>query len=140
MSRPIKGEFSSDSRGRVDAAVVDQVAAVAGVARARGAVDGSAQLVRHDGSTTSTDGIGTTTGANWIDDTELNPFRLASGHAPAAPDEVVVDAHTAKAEHWSLGDPDHRARQGRAGHSAPGRDRHLRRARRRAWLVSGGDR
>ena len=101
----IKGEFSSDSRGRVDAAVVDQVAAVAGVARARGAVAGPAQLVRHDGSTTSTDGIGTTTGANWIDDPGLSAFRLASGHAPTGPDEVVVDQHTASAEHWTLGDP-----------------------------------
>src|SRR6476646_758868 len=100
----IKGEFSSDSRGRVDAAVVDQVASLAGVARARGAVDDAAQRVRHDGSTTSTDGIGTTTGANWIDDPGLSAFRLASGHAPTGPDEVVVDQHTATAEHWTLGD------------------------------------
>src|SRR5689334_5634692 len=74
----IKGEFSSDSRGRVDADVVGRVAGVDGVARARGAVAGPAQLVRRDGSTTSTDGLGTTVGANWIDDPALNPFGLAS--------------------------------------------------------------
>ena len=68
-----------------------------------------------DGSTSKTDGLGTTVGANWIDDTQLNPFTLASGHAPAAPDEVVIDKHTADEQHWSLGDAIERARQGRAG-------------------------
>ncbi len=100
----IHGEFSSDSRGRVDAALVDRVAAVSGVGRARGSIEGRAELVMTDGSTSKTDGLGTTVGANWIDDAQLNPFTLASGHAPAAPDEVVLDKRTADKEHWSLGD------------------------------------
>src|SRR4051812_3856030 len=56
----IDGEFSSDTRGRVEAALVDRVAAVSGVGRARGAVEGHAQLVMADGSTSKTDGLGTT--------------------------------------------------------------------------------
>jgi len=99
-----RGEFSSDSRGRVDAGLVAQVATVGGVGQARGSIEGRAQLVLPDGSTSKTDGLGTTVGANWIDADQLTPFRLASGHIPTAPDEVVLDKHTADAEHWSLGD------------------------------------
>ena len=106
----IHGEFSSDSRGRVDAALVDQVAAINGVGRARGSIDGRAELVMADGSTSKTDGLGTTIGANWIDDAELNPFTLASG------------------------------RQGRAGDTEARRHRHVRRARRRAGIIARLDR
>src|SRR5829696_6854959 len=101
----IEGEFfASDSRRRVDAELVGRVAAVPGVAQARGSVEGRAQLVLADGSTSATDGLGTTVGANWIDDDQLSPFSLATGHAPAAPDEVVLDKRTADEQHWSLGD------------------------------------
>ena len=41
----IDGEFSSDSRARVDAALVDRVAAVDGVGDGAGSIQGHAQLV-----------------------------------------------------------------------------------------------
>ena len=43
------------------------------------------QLVEADGTTSATDGLGVTIGANWIDDERLNPFALSSGRAPEAP-------------------------------------------------------
>src|SRR3954470_19420547 len=100
--QPVDSEFSSSARPRVDAALVDQVTGVSGVARARGSIEGSTQLVLADGTTSKTDGIGTTVGANWLGDDQLNPFTLASGHAPRAPDEVVLDKRTADDQHWVL--------------------------------------
>src|SRR4051812_10254431 len=103
-SAAVEGEFASDTRTRVDAATVDQVAAVKGVGRARGAIEGHTQLVLANGTTTNTDGIGVTVGTNWIEDAKLNPFKLASGNAPRAPDDVVIDKRTADQAHWKLGD------------------------------------
>jgi putative ABC transport system permease protein len=99
----IDGEAAT-VRDRVDAAVVDRVAAVDGVAVARGSILGPTQLVAADGSTTTTEGLGVTVGGNWIDDDRLNPFTLATGRAPRADGEAVIDANTADAQGWALGD------------------------------------
>lgn len=92
------------TRDRVDAAVVDQVAGVDGVAVAAGSIQGFAQLVHADGTVASEDGLGITIGANWIDDERLNPFTLATGRAPAAGTEAVLDQQTVTDEGWALGD------------------------------------
>ena len=99
----IEGELVT-TRDRVEAGLVDHVAAVDGVAAATGSIQAVTQLVEADGSTTVADGLGVTMGANWIDDDGLNPFSLASGHAPRAADEAVIDENTAKDQDWSLGD------------------------------------
>src|SRR5262245_44740430 len=52
----IDGELTT-TRDRVDASVVDQVAAVDGVRAARGSIQGATQLVEADGGTTATDGL-----------------------------------------------------------------------------------
>src|ERR687889_28575 len=49
-------EFS-DTRDRIDASVVEQVAAVDGVAAARGSIQGITQLVHADGDATPSDGL-----------------------------------------------------------------------------------
>ena len=123
MQRTFDGVFASANRGtdvivrrggsvqgdvsvvrdRLDAPVVTRVAAVDGVRAARGSIEEVTQLVRSDGTVTKTEGINVAIGTNWIDDATLNPFTLATGHAPAALDEVVVDQRTARHEHWSLG-------------------------------------
>ncbi|MBX3285059.1 MAG: ABC transporter permease, partial [Actinobacteria bacterium] len=90
-------------RGRVPAALVDEVRRVDGVAEAAGTVQGYAQLVRADGSVASTDGIGMTIGANWTD-AALSPFDLADGRAPATGDEAVLDVATARDQGWEIGD------------------------------------
>lgn len=99
----IDGEFT-DARDRVPASLVADVTAVDGVRAARGSVQGFAQLVHADGSASDADALGVTVGANWIDDDGLNPFTLASGHAPTAANEVVLDARTATSEGWTIGD------------------------------------
>ncbi|QGG94390.1 ABC transporter permease [Actinomarinicola tropica] len=100
----VEGAFAS-ARGRLDAAVVDDVAAVDGVAVARGSIQGTAQLVHADGEAAAADdGLNVTIGANWIDDERLNPFSLSDGRAPESADEAVVDQRTADAEGWTVGD------------------------------------
>ena len=99
----IEGELTT-ARDRLDAGVVDRVAAVEGVASARGSVQGVTQLVGADGDTSTTDGLGVTVGANWIDDAPLNAFSLASGRSPQSADEAVLDRNTAEEQGWALGD------------------------------------
>ena len=99
----LDGEFEA-SRDRVDATVVDQVAAVEGVAAAQGSIQGFAQLVHADGSVASEEGLGVTIGANWIDDERLNPFTLSSGRVPESGAEAVLDERTVEDEGWQLGD------------------------------------
>src|SRR5687767_9715808 len=91
-SDTIEGDF--EVQERVDAAVLEDVRNVAGVAAASGTIEGFAQLVHADGTVGSLDGIGGTIGAMWIDDERLNPFDLSSGRPPAAPGEAVLDQGT----------------------------------------------
>ena len=100
----IDGELAT-TRDRVEASVVDEVAAVDGVAVARGSIQAMTQLVEADGTTTATEGLGITTGTNWIDDEQLNPFALSSGRAPEAAGEAVIDENTADDQGWAVGDP-----------------------------------
>ena len=43
-------------------------------------------------------------GANWVEDERLNPFDLATGHAPRRADEAIIDQSTFDSEHHTLGD------------------------------------
>jgi putative ABC transport system permease protein len=92
-----------DVRERVPSETLDAVRSVKGVELAAGTVEGFAQLVKADGSVASTDGLGMTIGANWIDEA-ISPFDLATGHSPRGPDDAVTDVATATREGWSLGD------------------------------------
>lgn len=88
---------TGDQRGRVDASLVDTVAAVDGVALAEGQVDGYARLVGKDGEAVGNPQNGAPTiGANWSPLPELNPFRIQSGGPPEAANDVVIDAKSAK--------------------------------------------
>jgi putative ABC transport system permease protein len=87
---------SAGSTPRLDAAIVDTVAGVDGVEVAFGFSTGYAQIIDHDGKAVGNPGKGAPTfGESWITDDELNPYELASGHAPAKDGEVVVDQHSA---------------------------------------------
>jgi putative ABC transport system permease protein len=99
----IEGDLG-ETRSRVDAGVVDLVAAIDGVAAARGTIAGFAQLVDPDGEVADPNAIGITVGANWIDDERLNPFSIADGRAPVSDDEVVLDRRTAEDDGLALGD------------------------------------
>jgi putative ABC transport system permease protein len=93
-----------DIRERVPESAVATITAVDGVDAAVGSIQGFSQLVKSDGTVASLDGLGVTIGANWINDDQLNPFRLHSGNAPSAEGEAVLDRKTAEDNGWSLGD------------------------------------
>ncbi|HEX6421985.1 MAG TPA: ABC transporter permease, partial [Acidimicrobiales bacterium] len=90
-------------RGLVDAALVDEIGRVDGVAAAAARIEGTGRIVGDDGDPLGGNGP-PTIGANWITDDELNPYDLAEGRAPEAPGEVVIDKAAAEAGDLSVGD------------------------------------
>ena len=100
----VTGDFATQ-RERIPASVLDAVRRVPGVAAAEGLVEGYTQVVGRDGKPVGNPGRGAPTfGRNWPAVAALNPFRLAEGRAPAAPDEVVLDRYTAKQAGYGVGD------------------------------------
>ena len=88
------GSGDSEGRGSIDAAVVDRVAAVPGVSRAVGTIDGLGQIVGRNGQRLGGNGP-PTLASNWVDDSGINPFHIVSGHAPRGPGQVVIDRGSA---------------------------------------------
>lgn len=92
-------------RARVDASLVPTVAAVPGVAAAEGGVLGYARLVDKSGDAMGNPANGAPTlGYGWSENAELNPFHLVAGTAPAAADQVVIDAKSARDAGFVVGD------------------------------------
>ncbi|NYD50570.1 putative ABC transport system permease protein [Actinomadura luteofluorescens] len=90
------------ARGQIDASVLDRVRQVKGVANAEPTIEGSGQLLASDGTVIAS--RGPRTAGNWKTDPKLNPYRLAEGRAPRAPDEVVIDRMFADEGHLKVGD------------------------------------
>jgi putative ABC transport system permease protein len=97
------GDSDFSQRGLLDASVVDQVTGVDGVAAAAPQIDGRGQIVGSDGDPLGGNGP-PTLATNWIDDPDLNPYVLASGRAPEAPGEVVIDRRSADEGQLDVGD------------------------------------
>ena len=97
------GEADFSERGLVDRSLVDEVAAVDGVAAAEPRIEGSARIVGADGDPLGGNGPPTLAG-NWIADDALNPYDLSEGRAPEAPGEVVIDKAAAEAGDLAVGD------------------------------------
>jgi putative ABC transport system permease protein len=92
-------------RGKVDAALVDTVRRVDGVAAAEGDVGGYARLVGKDGQALGNPATGAPTlGLSWTENTALNTFTLVSGAPPRRDDEVVIDRKSARDGGLSVGD------------------------------------
>jgi len=92
-------------RPNIDASLVPALSHVPGVAAAEGTVLGYARLIGKDGTPIGNPANGAPTlGANWGTVPALNPFHLVAGHAPQAPDEVVIDKHSATVGHLAVGD------------------------------------
>ncbi|HEY6746976.1 MAG TPA: FtsX-like permease family protein [Mycobacteriales bacterium] len=92
-------------RGRIDAAVVDTVRRVDGVAAAEGDVSGYARLVGKDGQALGNPATGAPTiGMSWTENRALNTFTLVSGTAPGRDDEVVIDRKSARDGDLEVGD------------------------------------
>src|SRR5687768_5893940 len=75
------GPGPGEQRPRVDAALVQTVAGVDGVALARGTILGYAQVVGSNGKAIGSQQGPPTFGGEWADDA-LNPYRLDEGRAP----------------------------------------------------------
>jgi len=102
------GGADTAQAGLVDPSALDATRSVPGDADAEPVVTGLAQLVARDGSTVGGDGP-PTLGSTWLDQPELNPYRLAEGRAPTAaggagPAEVVIDRASASAADLGVGD------------------------------------
>ncbi|HEX3089734.1 MAG TPA: FtsX-like permease family protein [Ilumatobacteraceae bacterium] len=100
----LDAEFGAQ-RPRLDASIVDSISQVDGVAAAEGKVSGYAQLVDAAGKPVGDPGQGAPTfGETWMTVADLNPYRIAEGHAPTGPDEIVIDRHSATTGHVRVGD------------------------------------
>ena len=92
-------------RPMIDAALVPALSHVPGVAAAEGSVLGYTRLIGKDGTPIGNPSNGAPTlGGNWGTVPALNPFHLVAGRAPQAPDEVVIDKHSATVGHLAVGD------------------------------------
>ncbi|MEV7731823.1 FtsX-like permease family protein [Streptomyces sp. NPDC088921] len=94
---------SQGVREPVDTDLVRTVEQVPGVAAAAPDIQGAGQLIGADGKPIGGQGPPTLAG-NWIDDPELNPYRVAEGRAPRKSGEVVVNRGTADRGHLKIGD------------------------------------
>ncbi|RFU85072.1 ABC transporter substrate-binding protein [Streptomyces triticagri] len=83
--------------------LAERISRVPGVAAAEPDIQGSGQLIGSDGKPVGGQGPPTLAG-NWIDDPELNPYRLSDGRLPAKSGEVVVNRGAAKAAGLGIGD------------------------------------
>lgn len=90
------------TRAAIPGGTADLVRGVPGVAAAEPVVVGYGQLVGKDGDMLT--GNGPRIAGNWVGDPALNPYTLAEGRAPQAPDEVVVDRASAKQGDLEPGD------------------------------------
>jgi putative ABC transport system permease protein len=97
------GDDDISERGLLDASIVDDVAAVDGVATAVPEIYGIGQIVGSDGDPRGGNGPPTQAG-NWIADPEINPWQIADGRAPEAPGEVVIDKASADEGDLAVGD------------------------------------
>ncbi|WP_149822899.1 ABC transporter permease [Streptomyces tailanensis] len=94
---------SEGVREPVDADLVARIEDVSGVAAAAPDIQGAGQLIGKNGEPIGGAGPPTLAG-NWIDDPELNSYRLAEGRAPEKPGEVVVNKATAETGNLRIGD------------------------------------
>jgi len=88
---------------RLAPSTLETVRSVDGVERAEPVVTGYGRLIGADGKPIGGTGPPTIAG-NWVDDPDLNPYRLAEGRLPEAPDEVVVNRGALTTGQLSVGD------------------------------------
>src|SRR5947208_8672174 len=99
----IGGGRTGSERGTIDSALVTRVRGVRGVAKAEPAITGYGALLDKGGKAVGGNGPPQLIGS-WIDDPDLNSYRIAEGRAPQAADEVVVNRGAAKKAGLRLGD------------------------------------
>lgn len=83
--------------------VLEDIRSVPGVRFAEGSVTGFAQLVDPEGEVVATHGA-PTLGLSWMTRPELRYLTLRTGEPPRKPGQVVIDAATADAHGFEVGD------------------------------------
>lgn len=94
------GEFAQDL---IPGSLAGELEGVDGVEAVAPQIEGLGQLTGADGEKIGGNGPPTRAG-NWIDDPVLNPYELAEGRAPSAPDEVVINRGAASDGDLHVGD------------------------------------
>ncbi len=87
----------------LDAALLDPIRRVDGVGQVSIEVSGYAQIIDKGGKAVGSANTGVL-GMNWVTVPQLNPFTINSGRAPAGPDEIVIDKHSASVANLHVGD------------------------------------
>jgi putative ABC transport system permease protein len=90
-------------RPPIDATLVDTIASVDGVAKVVPTVEGRGQVLDAEGDPIGGSGP-PTVAAGWIDDPALTGWDIATGRAPEAAGEVVIDRATAIEADVDVGD------------------------------------
>lgn len=103
----VRSELTVDEldavRDPLPATIVDEVAAVPGVAVAEGGYGRFAQMIDPDGKLVTTQGA-PTLGVSWDPDSRLSGVVLKEGRAPTTIDEVAIDKATAERIGFEVGD------------------------------------
>jgi putative ABC transport system permease protein len=94
---------AADQRRPLPASVLETVRAVPGVAHAEGFVTGTATMIGPDGTTLGA-GARSNAGMSAPVRADVGDVRYASGRAPAAADEVAIDAAAAESGAVTTGD------------------------------------
>ena len=94
--------ISDQDRAPFNQDVLPAVQRVDGVAEAVGGVEGSAQLIRPNGTAVSTGGA-PAQGFSWDTSERLNPLKLTEGRPPERPGEMVLEKATADDHDFSVG-------------------------------------
>ncbi len=90
-------------RSQIPASTADRLADVDGVASAVPYLTGYAQAVTADGKTVDAGGDNAQ-GIGWIDNADVNPYRIIDGAAPARPTDIVLDTTTFADGGFAIGD------------------------------------
>jgi putative ABC transport system permease protein len=101
---PLSNSLDADpARRPIDQTLVDTIASVDGVAVVEPQIVGYGQLLGADGDPIGGNGPPRLAGS-WVDDPDLNPYKIAEGRAPQAPDEVVINRGAAESGDLHVGD------------------------------------
>ena len=99
------GQGFGTRRDRVDAAAVEQVRGIDGVAVAEGRVQGTLRVIDAQGEPMYNPQAGFPTVAlNWPTEPALNGWTLVEGRAPVGDDQIVLDRRTARDGGYGVGD------------------------------------
>ena len=96
---------TAGTRDRIDAALVDAVRSVDGVAAAEGSIQAEPRVLTTAGDALRDSRVGAATWAlDWPSEPALNGWTLLAGRAPTGPAEVVLDPTTADEGGYAIGD------------------------------------